>query len=181
MEGFVARKSILGDLNYSAATVELNNRILLSKETKTILEWTLKGGDSRGNLPVEEYFTLGVDTHSRNRLRAHPEAHRGHYGNAPMGTSFALSNLDVERRIAVLPLFNMLNIPFLDVKAQAFIDSGKTFDRARIFKQETLYVDTGVGLKFETPTHSLNLIYGRSLRDGTGDRNVFIAYVEKFW
>jgi outer membrane protein assembly factor BamA len=180
-EAAVARQRIFGDLNFSKATVELNNQFLISKESNTVFAWTIKGGLSRGELPIEEYFTLGVDTQSGNLLRAHPASAHGHYGNSPMGTSFALSNMDIERRIAILPLFNTLNMPFLDVKVQAFVDSGKTFDRARLFKQGQLYLDTGAGLKFETPTHSLNLIYGRSLRDDGGKRNVLFAYIEKRW
>jgi hypothetical protein len=95
-----------------------------------------------------------------------------------MGTSFALTNMRIERRVAVLPFFNTLNIPYLLVKAEAFLDGGKTFDRARIFKEGKFNVDTGAGLKFETPTHSLNFIYGKSLREGS---NVFTAYIEKHW
>lgn len=177
-EGLVARKNFAGDLNYSSATVELNNRFLISKDTDTVFTWTLRGGTSGGQLPVEEYFVLGLDMHAGNLLRAHPAADHGHYGNAPMGTSFALSNMDIERRIAILPLFNSLNLPYLDVKGQIFLDSGQTMDRANIFKEGKLYFDTGAGLKFETPTHSLNMIYGKSLRDG---RNVLYAYIQKRW
>ncbi|HLQ78993.1 MAG TPA: tetratricopeptide repeat protein, partial [Terriglobia bacterium] len=178
VEGSVARKNIMGDLKYTTVTAEMNHQFLVSKEANTVLVWKLKGGISRGQLPVEEYFVLGLDSHSGNLLRAHPVASHGHYGNAPMGTSFGLSNMSIERRLAILPLFNTLNLPFLDVKAQAFLDGGKTFDRANIFKEGKLYVDTGAGLKFETPTHSFNLIYGKSLRDG---RNVLFAYIEKRW
>jgi len=178
VEGFVARRNIMGDLNYSAATAEMNHQLLIQKDSNTVFVWKLKGGTSRGQLPVEEYFVLGLDSHSGNLLRAHPVAEHGHYGNAPMGTSFALSNMSVERRVAILPLFNTLNLPFLDVKGQFFLDTGKTFDREHLFKEGKLHVDTGAGLKFETPTHSLNLIYGRALREG---RNVLFAYIEKRW
>jgi hypothetical protein len=178
IDGTVARKSFAGDLNYSTATVELNNRYLISKSSNMVFNWTLRGGISDGQLPVEEYFVLGLDMHAGNLLRAHPASDHGHYGNAPMGTSFALSNMDIERRIAILPLFNSLNLPYLDVKGQIFLDSGQTEDRANIFKEGKLYFDTGAGLKFETPTHSLNMIYGKSLRDG---RNVFYAYFQKRW
>jgi Tfp pilus assembly protein PilF len=177
-EGAAARKSFASDLNYSTVTVELNNQFLIAKDSKTIFNWTLRGGTSNGQLPVEEYFVLGLDMHAGNLLRAHPAADHGHYGNAPMGTSFALSNMDIERRIAILPLFNSLNLPYLDVKGQIFLDSGQTMDRANIFKEGKLFFDTGAGLKFETPTHSLNAIYGKSLRDG---RNVFYAYFQKRW
>jgi hypothetical protein len=178
VEGGVARKSLLGDLDYSTATVELNNQFLISKESNTVFSWTVRGGASDGQLPVEEYFVLGLDMHAGNLLRAHPASEHGHYGSAPMGTSFALSNMDIERRIAILPLFNSLNIPYLDVKGEIFLDTGQTADRANIFKEGKLYFDTGAGLKFETPTHSLNMIYGKSLRDG---RNVLYAYFQKRW
>jgi hypothetical protein len=177
-EGGIARKSFAGDLNYSTATVELNNRYLISKDTDTVFNWTLRGGISDGQLPVEEYFVLGLDMQAGNLMRAHPASDHGHYGNAPMGTSFALSNMDIERRIAILPLFNSLNLPYLDVKGQIFLDTGQTMDRANIFKEGKLYFDTGAALKFETPTHSLNMIYGKSLRDG---RNVLYAYFQKRW
>jgi Tetratricopeptide repeat len=177
-EGAVARKSFASDLNYSTATIELNNRFLISKDSNTVFNWTLRGGTSDGQLPVEEYFVLGLDMHAGNLLRAHPASEHGHYGNAPMGTSFALSNMDIERRIAILPLFNSLNLPYLEVKGQIFLDTGQTMDRANIFKEGKLYFDTGAGLKFETPTHSLNMIYGKSLRDG---RNVLYAYFQKRW
>jgi hypothetical protein len=178
VEGAVARKTFAGDLNYGTATVEMNNRFLISKESNTVFNWTVRGGASDGQLPVEEYFVLGLDMHAGNLLRAHPASEHGHYGSAPMGTSFALSNMDIERRVAILPLFNSLNLPYLDVKGQIFLDSGQTMDRANIFKEGKLYFDTGAGLKFEAPTHSLNMIYGKSLRDG---RNVFYAYIQKRW
>jgi hypothetical protein len=178
VEGAVARKTFAGDLNYGTATIEMNNRFLISKESNTVFNWTVRGGASDGQLPVEEYFVLGLDMHAGNLLRAHPASEHGHYGSAPMGTSFALSNMDIERRVAILPLFNSLNLPYLDVKGQIFLDSGQTMDRANIFKEGKLYFDTGAGLKFEAPTHSLNMIYGKSLRDG---RNVFYAYIQKRW
>src|SRR5437773_12263031 len=112
----------------------------------------------------------------RNPLRGHTAADHGTYGRGPMGTDFVLVNTDLERRIATLPLFNTFNIPFLTVKWEAFLDAAKTFDRNRIFKQGKLWVDTGGGLRLETPTKSFNIVYGRSLRDGTA---VIMGYVER--
>jgi outer membrane protein assembly factor BamA len=177
-EGYFARKGILGDLNYSAVTAELNNEFLFSKESQTVFNWTIRGGTSTGDLPVEDYFVLGVDTHAGNLLRAHPASREGHYGDAPMGTSFALSNMDIERRFAILPLFNTLNLPYLDVKGKIFLDSGQSWDREGVFKEGTLYFDAGAGLKFETRTHSLNLIYARGIHES---RNVFFLYIDKRW
>src|SRR5215467_6246819 len=179
LEGFGARRSIVGDMQFAGGTVQLDNRITLSKDTRTYLDWTLKTGNSSGQLPVEQYFTLGLDTldtPTLNRLRAHTLARHGHYGNGPTGTDFALVNTDIERRLATIPFFNTFNIPFITVKWQAFFDGAKTWDRTHIFEEGKLLLDMGGGVRIETPTHALNLIYGRSLRDGN---NVFYAYYER--
>ena len=43
-----------------------------------------------------------------------------------------------ERRLATIPLFNSLNIPFLTVKWEAFLDSAKTWDRNHIFEKSNV-------------------------------------------
>jgi tetratricopeptide (TPR) repeat protein len=176
LEAFAARRSIAGDAQFTGAIAELDNRVTLSKDTRTYLNWTVKTGTARGRLPVEDYFVLGLDTHSENLLRGHTAADHGRYGRGPMGTDFVLVNTDIDRRLATIPLFNTLNIPFLTVKWELFFDGAKTWDRNRIFQQGKLLLDTGGGLRFETPTHSFNLIYGRSLHDA---KNVFFAYYER--
>jgi hypothetical protein len=176
VEGFAARDSILGDFDFSGAVAELANRFTLSRDHRAYLDWAIKAGTTRGNLPVEDYFVLGLDTNPRNLLRGHAATDHGMYGRGPMGTDFILFNMDVERRITTLPFFNTFNIPFVLVKWEVFLDGAKTFDRNRIFKQGKLWIDTGGGLRFETPTQSFNVVYGRSLRDGG---SVFIAYVER--
>jgi len=176
LEAFAARRSILGDAQFSGGVAELDNRVTLSKDTRTYLDWTIKTGTSRGRLPVEDYFVLGLDTHAENLLRGHTAADHGRYGRGPMGTDFVLINTDVDRRLATIPFFNTLGIPFLTVKWQVFFDGAKTWDRNRIFQQGKLLLDTGGGVRFETPTHSFNLIYGRSLREG---KNVLFGYYER--
>jgi hypothetical protein len=179
LEGFGARQSVIGDINFSGGTAELNNRINLSRDTRTSLDWTLKAGTSRGSLPIEDYFLVGIDTNPANLLRGHTDTEHGRYGHGPMGTDFALVNTDLERRLATLPLFNTFNIPFLVVKWNLFFDGAKTWDRNNVFEEGKLLLDTGGGVRFETPTHSLNLGYGRSLRDG---KNVlFIYYQRRLW
>jgi Tfp pilus assembly protein PilF len=176
IEGFAARQSIIGDTNFSGGLAELDNRITLSKDTRTHLDFRIKGGTARGALPVEDYFVLGLDTNPENILRGHTAAEHGKYGSGPMGTDFALVNTGIERRLATIPFFNTVDIPFLTVKWNLFFDGAKTWDRTRVFQPSKLLLDTGGGLRFETPTHSLNLTYGRSLREG---RNVFFAYFER--
>ncbi len=175
-EGFLARRSVLGDANFSGGVAELNNRVTVSKDSRTYIDWTVKAGTSRGKLPVEDYFVLGMDANPRNLLRGHTAADHGRYGRGPMGTDFVLVNTDIDRRIATLPFFNYLNIPFITVKWELFFDGAKTFDRNRIFQQGKLLLDAGGGLRFETPTNSFNILYGRSLRDGQG---VLFAYYER--
>ena len=176
LEGFAARPWTLSDMNFAGGVAELNNRFMLSKDSRTYLNWTMKAGTARGQPPVDYYFVLGLDENPRNLLRGHKAAEHGRYGAGPMGTDFALVNFDIDRRIATIPLFNTFNIPFLTVKWDVFLDGAKTWDRNRIFQQGKLLLDTGGGLRFETPTTSFNLVYGRSLRDGTG---VFFGYVQR--
>ena len=176
LEGFAARPSILGDARFSGGIAELNNRFTLSRDNRAYLDWTIKGGTSRGLLPVEDYFALGLDLNPRHLLRGHALSDHGQYGRGPMGTDFVLVNLDFDRRLTTLPLFDALNIPFLIVKWEVFLDGAKTFDRNRIFKQGKLWLDAGASLRFETPTHSFNLVAGRSLRDGS---SVLMGYVER--
>ena len=176
LEGFAARRSILGDTSFSGGVAEIDNRFTLSRDNRAFLDWTIKGGTSRGRLPVEDYFVLGLDSNPRNPLRGHAASDHGTYGRGPMGTDFVLLNMDVERRIATLPFFDTFNIPFVTVKWEVFLDAAKTFDRNRIFKQGKLWIDAGAGLKFETPNQTFNLVYGRSVRDGGA---VFMAYVER--
>ena len=180
LQGFGARQSLLGEANFSGGIAELDNRVTLSRDTRTSLDWTLKGGTSRGALPVEDYFLLGLDNENPdNILRGHTAEKNGHYGYGPMGSDFVLLNTDVERRLATVPLFNTFNIPFLVVKWNLFFDGAKTWDRNHVFQDSKLLLDTGGGVRFETPTHSLNLVYGRSLREGYN--TLFVYFERRLW
>ena len=177
--GFLARPAILGDMRYSGGTAELQNRYVIERDSAAYFDWAIKGGSSRGELPIDDYFMLGQKDRPEHLLRGHnaitPD---GNYGNGPLGTDFVLFNATLEERIRRLPLFNALNIPYVDLKWQLFMDAGQTFDRARVFRQDRLLVDVGGGFKLETPDRILHLSYGRSLRDGTG---TFAAYLQQRW
>ena len=178
-EAFLARKAFPGDLDYTGGTVEWNNRYTFEGRREVGVEVTLKGGASGGNLPIDDYFVIGLDENPSNLLRGHNSvSSRGHFGHAPMGTGFVLVNTTVDRRMARVPFFNVLNVPFLDFKWQVFVDSAKTFDRSRVFDQSKILVDVGAGFRVESATRAFNFIYGRSLRDGTG---TFTAYVQQRW
>jgi tetratricopeptide (TPR) repeat protein len=177
LEGFGARRSLLGAANFTGGVAQLDNRVTLSRDTRTSFDWTLKGGTTRGLLPIEDYFLVGLDDQNpANLLRGHTTERNGRYGYGPIGSEFALLNTDLERRLATVPFFNTFNIPFLVVKWNLFLDGAKTWDRNHVFQPSKLLVDTGGGLRFETPTHSLNFVYGHGLRDGT---NTVFAYFER--
>jgi hypothetical protein len=178
-ETFLARKTLLGDMNYSRATLEWNNQYTLNTTREMKIDVSVKAGTSRGSVPVDDYFVLGVDERSDNLLRGHnARSSHGHYGHAPMGTSFGLVNLTLDHRIRRFPIFNTLNVPFADLKWLIFLDGGKSWDRAHVFNAGKLLVDAGGGFKIETPTRMFSVTYGRSLRDGTG---ALAAYVQKRW
>lgn len=178
-ETFLARRGVLGTMNYNGGTVEWNNRYQVNETRRINVELTVKGGTSSGNVPIDDYFVLGLGQRSENLLRGHKaSSSQGHYGHAPMGTSFALVNATVDHRLRRFPFFNVLNIPFTDFKWQVFVDGGKSWDRAHVFNAGKLLIDVGAGFKLETPTRAFNLTYGRSLRDGTG---TLAAYVQKRW
>jgi hypothetical protein len=176
VEAFAARPNIIGDAHFTGGVAELNNRVTLSKESGTHFNWTVKGGTARGRLPVEDYFVLGLDTRAINPLRGHTAADHGRYGRGPMGTDFVLANSDITRHLRTIPLFNTLNIPFISASWELFFDAGKTWDRNRIFLPSKLLLDTGTGIRLETPTHAFHLIYGRSLREG---KDILFGYYER--
>jgi hypothetical protein len=176
VEAFGARRAIIGNNQFTGGLAELDNRVTLSRDTRTYLEWTLTGGTIRGGVPVDDYFALGLDRPTAFLLRGHTTDNHGKYGYGPIGTDFVLLNTDVNRQLARIPFFNTLNVPFISVKWDLFFDMAKTWDRNHNFKPSKLLLDPGAGLRLETPTHSFNLTYGRSLREG---RNVFFAYYER--
>ena len=174
---FAARRAIIGNTQFTGGTAELDNRVTLAKDTGTYFDWAIKGGTSRGLLPIENYFVLGIDAPTTaNLLRGHRTFLDGQYGAGPIGSDFVLLNTDFNRRLKTIPFFNTLNIPYFVVKGDIFFDAAKTWDRNDVFKPSKLLLDTGVGLRFETPTYSFNLIYGKSLRDGN---NVWTAYYQR--
>lgn len=178
-EGFAAREKLLSDMNYSGGTVEWNNRYHFDEDGKNTLELTGKAGTSRGDLPVDDYFALGVRQNTVNFLRGHNQVDSdGHFGSGPMGTSFGLVNVSFDRLIRRLPFFNVLNFPYVDLKWIAFVDTARTFDRADVFKEGKVLVDVGGGFKLETQNRTFNLTYGKALRDGGG---TFAAYLGQRW
>jgi tetratricopeptide (TPR) repeat protein len=176
---FAARRSILGDYDFEGGTAGILNRLEIDRESQTYLNLALSGGTVRGTPPIDHYFILGLGDVTPHVLRGHVASNAGRYGQSPMGTDFVLVNADLERKIATVPLFNTLSLPYVHIRLMGFFDTGKTFDRQRVFSQDTWYRDTGFGVRFVTPTDTFTLLYGRDL---VGHENSFYAYVEpKIW
>ena len=174
VDGFVARASVLGDVDYSGATLALMNRFIVSEDTGVVVDWAVKGGTTQGRLPIEDYFILGVDGETPYLLRGHVAFDQGRYGRSPMGTDFFLINSDIERRLWKLPL-----VKDAEIKAELFLDGAKVFDRNRVFRQAGWFLDGGVAARIQLPGTDLVLLYGRSLNHGTG---VLTGYIEhRFW
>jgi tetratricopeptide (TPR) repeat protein len=174
VDSFLARASLLGDLNYTGGTIQLANRLVVSEDRSTFFDLSVKVGTSRGRLPVEDYFMLGIDTETVDPLRAHVAADHSRYGRGPMGTGFVLVNSDIERRVAALPVLN--NVP---IHGELFFDSAKLSDRNRIFQQRGWLFDAGVAVRTQLPDFDFVVLYGRNLSEGKG---VLGAYIERrFW
>jgi hypothetical protein len=174
IDGFLARASLLGDLDYSGGTLQLANRLVLSEDERTFFDLSVKGGNSRGHLPVQDYFMLGIDTETVDPLRAHTAAEKGRYGRGPMGTGFVLVNSDIERRIAALPVLN--NVP---IHGELFFDAAKLSDRSRVVQQHGWLFDVGVAVRTQLPEFDFVVLYGRNLTEGRG---LLTAYIERrFW
>ena len=158
----------------SGTTVQLANRLVVSEDRSAFLDVSLQGGTTRGPLPIQDYFMLGLDGETVDPLRAHVAAHQGRYGRGPMGTAFVLVNSDIEHRLAVLPVSNNASI-----HGELFFDAAKVFDRNRIFEQRGWLFDVGMAARVQLSDVDVVVLYGRNLSEGKG---VLTAYIERrFW
>lgn len=179
LEAFLARKNFLGDFDFSGLTTQIANRYWIDEQSEIILDWSISLGTSSGELPIDNYFLLGIGRQGAHLLRGHVVSERGQFGRGPMGTGFVLLNTDIERKLLTVPMFNALSIPYVKIKAMGFFDSAKVSDRNQIFRQGEWMKDFGVGMQFEIPTGSFTVLYGR---DTLSKMNNFYGYVERrFW
>lgn len=176
VDGFIARDSILGDFDFSGGALVVANRIEFGERADSAFNFSVTGGTTRGELPFDHYFILGMGSVATHDLRGHVASDQGHYGHAPMGTDFVLMKSDVERRLMTVPLLGFAGIPFIEVHGMAFYDAARVFDRRRVFMQDDVFHDFGAGLRFETPTTTFTVLYGR---DSTGGNNIIYGFVER--
>jgi hypothetical protein len=114
---------------------------------------TLRAGRILGKAPFDEGFMLGLDRDSDRRLRAHSATLDGLKNVTFMNRSFVLTNLDLQKTVFHAGFFRLSAGPFLDA--------------ARLTNISHSLFDTGLQLRLAAlGLLTLNLSYGRSLRDG---------------
>jgi len=153
--------SITGDL--------LASWLPFARDRDTTFRTRIRSGRAFGALPLDSLFQLGMDRDNDLWLRGHLAAHDSRKGNAPLGSEYALWQMDVERA--------WLRLPLVKVAAGPFFDSGWVGDHSgRLGSQGWLH-DTGVQMNVTAAGKvRWTLVYGRDLRDGRG---VFYTGVER--
>src|SRR6266850_1476939 len=114
---------------------------------------TFRAGRILGKAPFDEAFMLGMEHDSDRRLRAHSSIVEGLKNSTFMNRSFVLTNLDLQKTVFHTGFFGLSAGPFLDM--------------ARLTNISHSLLDTGLQLRVAAfGLVTLNLSYGRSLRDG---------------
>ena len=116
-------------------------------------------GKNFGSVPFDELFTLGLDPDNDLFLRAHLVARDGRKGNAPIGSSYFLSNSEIDKTAYSNGLFTIKLGPFLDV--------GKIANSTYAYESDNVLCDVGAQAKIKTLGVGFTVSYGRDLRSGS--------------
>ena len=118
-----------------------------------------QAGQTFGQPPFDELFTLGLERDNDLWLRGHIGTRRGRKGAAPLGRNYVLANLDIDKKI--------YGNGFLELKLGPFLDSGKIYDPSPDFGSRVWLWDTGGQLKVRVlGGPSVVFYYGKDLRSG---------------
>ena len=127
-----------------------------SNDYETSLQF--RAGKTFGSQPFDELFMLGLERDNDLWMRAHIGTRDGRKGSAPLGSSYFLSNWEINKNLYDNGLFGLRISPFLD--------HGKISDpRAQLGSHQWLW-DTGAQLKFSVLSVGLAFTYGKDLRTG---------------
>ena len=116
-------------------------------------------GKNFGSVPFDEIFTLGLDPNNDLFLRAHLVARDGRKGNVPIGSSYFLSNSEIDKTAYSNGLFTIKLGPFLDV--------GKIANSTYAYESDNALCDVGAQAKIKTLGVGFTVSYGRDLRSGS--------------
>ena len=130
---------------------------------------SLHAGRTIGDVPFDQFFTLGFDRDTPLWLRGHPGLQDGQNGNAPLGRDYLLINAETDK------IFYRNGL--VTLKACPFLDTGKTYDSSGFFSSPKWLCDTGVQTKIKVRGQfQVVLGYGKDLRSS---RNSFFSTVTK--
>ena len=130
---------------------------------------SLHAGRTIGDVPFDQFFTLGFDRDTPLWLRGHSGLQDGQKGNAPLGRDYLLVNAETDK------IFYRNGL--VTLKAGPFLDTGKTYDSSGFFGSPKWLSDTGVQTKIKVlGQFQVVLGYGKDLRCG---RNSFFTTVTK--
>ena len=119
----------------------------------------VQAGQTFGQPPFDELFTLGLERDNDLWLRAHIGTRKGRKGAAPLGRNYVLANWDIDKKI--------YENGFLELKMGPFLDSGKIYDPSRDFGSKVWLWDAGGQLKVRIlGGPSVVFYYGKDLRSG---------------
>jgi hypothetical protein len=121
----------------------------------------LRGGDTFGDVPLDQLFQLGVERDNGLWLRGHPGTLDGRKGRAPLGRRYLLWNSELYKTV--------YDAAFFRVQLGPFFDTGAIADPSGLFGSQKWLFDTGIQARLRVlGSVSVLLSYGRDLRSGTG-------------
>ncbi len=121
----------------------------------------LRGGDTFGDVPLDQLFQLGVERDNDLWLRGHPGTLDGRKGRAPLGRRYLLSNSELHKTV--------YDGAFFRVQLGPFFDTGVIADPSGLFGSQKWLFDAGIQARVRVlGSVSVLLSYGRDLRSGTG-------------
>jgi hypothetical protein len=121
----------------------------------------LRGGDTFGDVPLDQLFQLGVERDNGLWLRGHPGTLDGRKGRAPLGRRYLLLNSELYKTV--------YDAAFFRVQLGPFFDTGAIADPSGLFGSQKWLFDTGIQARLRVlGSVSVLLSYGRDLRSGTG-------------
>ncbi len=120
----------------------------------------LRGGDTFGDVPLDQLFQLGVERDNGLWLRGHPGTLDGRKGRAPLGRRYLLLNSELYKTV--------YDAAFFRVQLGPFFDTGAIADPSGLFGSQKWLFDTGIQARLRVlGSVSILLSYGWDLRSGT--------------
>ena len=130
-------------------------------DSRYLMRWRMSSGKIFGQVPFDELFMLGMGVDSDLWLRGHSATWHGRKGNALLGRSYVLQNLELDRRL--------LRRSFFTVSAGPFFDLGRVPDPLGRDRTQLWQLDVGLQAKVGFFGIAQVIVsYGRDLRGGGG-------------